>query len=324
MSWYYFKEYVPAGERRRQASQKMEALRKQGVKVQPIKIEGRKIAKTFWGEAWCEHLEGFSDFENRLPRGRTYVRNGSVCHLEIRQGEVEAKVSGSEVYDVQVKIKTLPAARWQKVQKRCAGQIGSLLELLQGKLSDHVMEAVTDRDEGLFPLKGEMSFECSCPDWASMCKHVAAVLYGVGARLDKEPALLFQLRGVNQDDLIDATAAAAALPTSSSGAKQLKGANLGDVFGINLDEDVPAPAVKKTATKKATAKKVTAKKAPAKKTPGKKTAAKKTPAKKKTAVKKTAAKKTAAKKTASAKSAVKKKASVKKTAAKKSASRKKT
>ena len=168
------------------AMKKMDALRKKGVDIQPVEIDGRKIAKTFWGEAWCDHLESFSDFENRLPRGRTYVRNGSVCHLAIAKGQIEAKVSGSELYNVKVDIKTLPGKKWTAIKGRCSGQIGSLLELLQGRLSDHVMEVVTDRKEGLFPLPGEMSFKCSCPDWAVMCKHVAAVLYGVGARLDTQ------------------------------------------------------------------------------------------------------------------------------------------
>ena len=187
----------------------MESLRKRGVDIQPVEIEGRKIAKTFWGEAWCDHLESFSDFENRLPRGRTYVRNGSVCHLAIAKGKIEAKVSGSEIYNLRIQIKTLPAKKWKAVKRRCAGQIGSLLELLQGNLSDHVMEVVTDRKEGLFPLPGEISFDCDCPDWAVMCKHVAAVLYGVGARLDEKPELLFTLRGVNHEELIDADAEAA-------------------------------------------------------------------------------------------------------------------
>jgi uncharacterized Zn finger protein len=200
MAWYQqWAPYVPVAERRRRAMRKMNALRKKGVDIQPIEIEGRKIAKTFWGEAWCDHLESFSDFENRLPRGRTYVRNGSVCHLAMAKGKIEAKVSGSQIYNLRVRIKTLPAKKWRDVKRRCAGQIGSLLELLEGNLSDHVMEVVTDRKAGLFPLPGEISFDCDCPDWAVMCKHVAAVLYGAGARLDEKPELLFTLRGVKHE-----------------------------------------------------------------------------------------------------------------------------
>ena len=213
--------YVPVAERRRRAKKKMEALRKKGVDVQPVEIEGRQIANTFWGKAWCDHLESFSDFENRLPRGRTYVRNGSVCHLAIAKGSIEAKVSGSELYTVKVSIKTLPSKKWTSLKQRSAGQVGSLLELLQGKLSEHVMEVVTDRKEGLFPLPGEISFHCSCPDWASMCKHVAAVFYGIGARLDAKPELLFLLRGVNHEELIQADAEKAVAAATSRGKSRL-------------------------------------------------------------------------------------------------------
>ena len=233
--WNDWAPYVPVARRRQQAKKKMQALRKKGIDIQPIEIAGRRIAKTFWGEAWCDHLESFSDFENRLPRGRTYVRNGSVCHLAIKKGKVEAKVSGSEIYAIRVRIKTLPAKKWGAVKRRCSGQIGSLLELLRGDLSDNIMQVVTDRQQGLFPLPGEISFDCDCPDWAVMCKHVAAVLYGVGARLDQDPALLFRLRGVNHDELIDVDAQVA-VPTAArrGGAKRLASDDLGDVFGIDL------------------------------------------------------------------------------------------
>lgn len=228
--------YVPVARRRQQAKKKMAALRKKGVDIQPVEIDGRKIAKSFWGEAWCDHLESFSDFENRLPRGRTYVRNGSVCHLAIAKGAIEAKVSGSELYTVKISIKTLPPKKWKSLKARCSGQIGSLLELLQGKLSDHVMEVVTDRQEGLFPLPKDISLKCSCPDWAVMCKHVAAVLYGVGARLDAKPELLFTLRGVNHDDLIQVNAEKAVAKAATRGkSKRLAAAEIGDVFGIELD-----------------------------------------------------------------------------------------
>lgn len=253
MSWYYdWKPYVPVAERRRRAMKKMDTLRKKGVDVQPIEIEGRKIAKTFWGEAWCNHLESFSDYENRLPRGRTYVRNGSVCHLAVDKGQIEAKVCGSELYTVRIAIKTLPPKKWKEVKRRCTGQIGSLIELLQGNLSDQVMEVVTDRQNGLFPLPGEISLKCSCPDWASMCKHVAAVLYGVGARLDRLPELLFKLRGVDHEELIAADAEAAVSAATTSGrSKRLAAGDLSDVFGIELDaasQDQPsrAPAKKTT------------------------------------------------------------------------------
>jgi len=275
MAWYYgFKPYVPVAVRRQRAMKKMDSLRKKGVDVQPVEIDGRKIAKTFWGEAWCDHLESFSDYANRLPRGRSYVRNGSVCHLAINKGQVEAKVSGSELYTVQIAIKTLLPKKWKEVKRRCTGQIGSLIELLQGNLSDQVMEVVTDRQNGLFPLPGEISLKCSCPDWATMCKHVAAVLYGVGARLDHKPELLFKLRGVDHEELIAADAEAAVSAATASGkSKRLAAGDLSDVFGIELDAASPerppqTPSKKRTKgpRQKSARKKVVMKRAAAKTT----------------------------------------------------------
>jgi len=264
---YGWRPYVSVAKRRRNAAKKMNSLRKKGMDVQPVEIEGRKIATTFWGEAWCKHIESFSDYDNRLPRGRTYVRNGSVYHLQIAKGEVEARVVGSELYTVQIQINELTAAKWRAIKQRSSGMIGSLLELLQGKLSDQVMRIVTDQTEGLFPLSKEISFRCDCPDWADMCKHVAAVMYGIGARLDTNPDVLFTLRGVNQQELIavDAEAAVSAATTPGK-SKQLVASDLSDVFGIELDsghqtvtmtEVPPATERKRMATKKPAAKKIT-------------------------------------------------------------------
>lgn len=249
---YGWRPYVSVGQRRAQARTEMNALRTKGVDVQPVVIDGRKIAKTFWGEAWCDHLESFSDYANRLPRGRTYVRNGSVCHLEIKKGEILAKVSGSDLYNIHIQIKTLPPKKWKDIKTRCSGQVGSLLELLQGKLSGHVMQVVTNRNEGLFPLPGEISLDCDCPDWAVMCKHVAAVLYGVGARLDQQPELLFKLRGVDHEELIAADAEAAVSAATSRGkSKRLAGDDLSDVFGIDLETSDDAKTTKKPRKKAA-------------------------------------------------------------------------
>ena len=235
MSSYGWAPYVPVATRRARAQKKMKKLQKQGLDIKPVEIEGRKIARTFWGEAWCDHIESFSDYENRLPRGRTYVRNGSVCHLDIARGEVTAMVSGSDFYTVEIAIKTLPPGKWQDVKNRCSGQIGSLLELLQGKLSKNVMSVVTDRSKGLFPMPGEISLSCTCPDWAVMCKHVAAVLYGVGARLDEKPELLFLLRGVDHEELISEEVGVATAVTKGS-RRRIADDALADVFGIEMPE----------------------------------------------------------------------------------------
>ncbi|MFQ5464081.1 MAG: SWIM zinc finger family protein, partial [Phycisphaerae bacterium] len=227
-------------------------------------IEGRTIAHSFWGKSWCDHLESFSDFENRLPRGRSYVRNGSVCHLAMRPGRIEAIVSGSELYNIRINIKKLKPAAWKAVKKKCSGRIGSMLELLQGRLSDQVMTVVTDRKQGLFPQPREIELSCDCPDWAVMCKHVAAALYGVGSRLDSRPELLFLLRDVDAQELI---ATEMAMPVAAAKGDTLEDERLGDIFGIDLDAaDVTQPAPKRvqgpkrragkrataTATKKAT------------------------------------------------------------------------
>lgn len=240
--YYEWRPYVPVAQRRAQAAREMAKLRGKGGSVQPVAITGRAIAQTFWGRAWCTHLEHFSDYANRLPRGRTYVRNGSVCHLEIRRGEVLARVSGSELYKVKIGVRALPASSWTSIKERCTGQISSLLDLLQGRLSSGVMSVVTEPRTGLFPQPGEMDLDCSCPDWATMCKHVAAVLYGVGARLDQQPALLFQLRGVDHEELIAGEAVAAvavAAATKVGRRRRLAEVDLAEVFGVEIEKETP-------------------------------------------------------------------------------------
>ena len=232
MEW---RRYVPVAARRAKALREMNKLRKKGKDIQPIEIEGRTIARSFWGKRWCEHLESFSDYANRLPRGRAYVRNGSVCHLAIQPGRIDAIVSGSELYDVTIRIDKLKAVVWKSVKTRCSGQIGSMLELLQGKLSQQVMGVVTDRDRGLFPKPGEIKLDCSCPDWATMCKHVASVLYGVGSRLDDCPESLFLLRGADTAELI---ATEMALPGDAASDDALAADALAGIFGIDLDTGI--------------------------------------------------------------------------------------
>ena len=248
---YGWKRYVPVAERRRNAERAMGKMRDKGSRLQPVRIEGRAIARTFWGKAWCEHLEGFSDFENRLPRGRTYVRNGSVCHLEIRKGEIKAKVIGSTLYTVSIEIAPLSRKAWKSIVETCTGKVSSILDLLQGRLSTGVMDVVTDREHGMFPKPREISMSCTCPDWAVMCKHVAAVLYGVGARLDESPELLFLLRGVNHEELINAKAEAAVETVLKGGTRRrVAEKDLAEIFGVEL-EDLPSlpPSARRIARK---------------------------------------------------------------------------
>jgi uncharacterized Zn finger protein len=250
MSYGEWRPYVSVAQRRAEAAREMKKLRSRGMDVEPIEIQDRKIAHTFWGKAWCKHLEQFSDFANRLPRGRTYVRNGSVCHLAIKQGKVEAIVSGSELYKVTIDIAPLSSARWKNVRKQCAGQIGSMLELLQGHLSSQVMEVVTNPARGLFPQPGDINLHCDCPDWADMCKHVAAVLYGVGARLDKKPELLFVLRKVDHEELISVELDMQTVTTGQGKRRRLANQDLSNMFGIEIEDTTPPAKKRKTPPRK--------------------------------------------------------------------------
>jgi uncharacterized Zn finger protein len=340
MSWgYEYREYVPVGQRKAQAVRfAVEHAKTLGRPVQPVMIRGNKIAKTFWGKAWCDHLESYSDYANRLPRGRTYVRNGSVADLVISAGRVEAIVAGSDTYQVDVRIDCLKTNEWKKLRSACSTSIDSLLDLLGGRFSDGVMKRLTRRPDGIFPSPKEIKLDCSCPDWAGMCKHVAAVLYGVGARLDERPELLFLLRDVDHTELVSEAVSegnlSAALGEPSTA---LAGEDLGAMFGIDLDvsaESSSTPAAEKkrkpkSKKKKAVPGKTSAKKATKKKAVTKKDASKKVvkkPATKKTVKKKKVAKKPVAKKKAVKKAAVPKtgvKKAAKKKAARRGAARKK-
>jgi len=250
MSYGDWEPYVPVAARRARAAKEVDKLRKKGTKVEPIEVQGRKIVRTFWGEAWCRQLENFSDYQNRLPRGRTYVRNGSVCHLAISSGKVEAIVSGSQLYRVNVSISPLPVQTWENVCKKCTGQIGSVLELLQGRFSNHVMAIVTDQNQGLFPRPNEITLACNCPDRAKMCKHVAAVLYGVGARLDHQPELLFLLRDVDHEELITLEMDIQLATSGKGKSRRLAGADLSDVFGVDIEEPITPTAATVTRLRK--------------------------------------------------------------------------
>jgi uncharacterized Zn finger protein len=336
----YWPPYVPVAVRRHRAAAKVAKMKKAGQDVSPVEIAGRKITTTFWGDAWCKNLEAYSDFSNRLPRGRTYVRNGSVIDLQIEAGRVRALVSGTDLYTVDIKIKPLPKQKWSEIKGKCAGQIGSLVELLKGTLSKGVMEIVTRKGEGLFPSPQEISLSCSCPDWATMCKHVAATLYGVGARLDHEPELLFTLRGVDPTEMVEAAIEQPAAAGRALKGRVLETDELSSVFGVDIDmdsvttEEPPAPISRakrtrratkasKPATRKATKKKSTTKKATQKKAAAKASTTKKSTTKKKTAKKKTAKKAATDKKAAAKKAATDKKAAAKKAADKKRTSKKK-
>jgi uncharacterized Zn finger protein len=237
MSYFAWRPYVSVAEKRRNAQRELAKLKKKGTPVAPVAIKGRTIARSFWGKSWCDNLERYSDYENRLPRGRSYVRNGSVLDLRLSEGKVEALVAGSGVYKIKIAIAPVAAARWQGICQDCAGTVDSLIELLQGRFEKSVMSRVSREGDGLFPSPAEIKLSCSCPDWADMCKHVAAALYGVGARLDDEPRLLFVLRGVNESELLaDASGGIPLTQKAPGAAAVLDEGDVAALFGLEMAE----------------------------------------------------------------------------------------
>lgn len=248
MSW----DYEEAQERKERLQREIAKRQKRGEKFEALAAPAgqKKLSTTFWGQAWCRNLESYQDYETRLPRGRSYLRQGNVYNLEIEPGKLSAAVAGSELYETSITIKPLPKEQWQQIVESSAGQVGSMLDLLAGKLGDGLMKVLTDQDGGLFPKPKEIRFNCSCPDHADMCKHVSAVLYGVGVLLDTKPELLFTLRGVDQAELLS-NASSAAITDLSADAGDLAGIDLSAIFGIDLNMDaMPEPPAKKKRAKK--------------------------------------------------------------------------
>ncbi len=263
MSYYDydgFPEYVPVAERRRRARESVEKLRKKNPDISPVIISGGKLARTWWGKSWNANLERYSDYANRIGRGRSYVRHGAVLDLKITEGKINALVKGSAAKPYQVDIIIQPLARgiWEALTNDCAGKIDSMQELLEGKFPKALSELFTARGKGLFPAPQEISLKCSCPDWAVMCKHVAAVLYGVGARLDDDPSLFFVLRKVNINDLISETISKKArtlLEKSKAKSRRvIEDADISGMFGIDMETGTAGKA-KESARKKKTEKK---------------------------------------------------------------------
>lgn len=252
----YYPEYVTAAERKKKAQASVEKLKKKNPATAPVIIEGRTIAKTWWGKAWNENLERYSDYANRIGRGRSYVRSGAVLDLQIAPGEIRALVQGSRArpYQVNITIRGLSKDAWDTIVKECAHKIGSLQELTTGKFPKELVEVFTASNRGLFPAPSEITLNCSCPDWATMCKHVAAVLYGVGARLDESPTLFFDLRKVNIDDLIVKTVQEQTQKllekSQTKGRRVMKDADIAGLFGIDVEPESAQPAVSKWKSKR--------------------------------------------------------------------------
>jgi len=202
---YY--EYIPVAKRRENAKKQVEKLKKKNPDLAPIEIQGRNIANTWWGKAWNKNLENYADYTNRIARGRSYVRNGAVLDLKIETGLVRALVQGSErkPYSVEIKVKPLAKETWDGILGVCNHKIDSMSALVEGRFPKELGELFTLKGNGLFPAPKELQFSCSCYDWAQMCKHVAAALYGIGARFDEDPTLFFKLRNINFEALLKKT-----------------------------------------------------------------------------------------------------------------------
>lgn len=283
--YYGWAPYISVSEKISRAKKKMKKLARTGLDVQPIEAFRGPITKTFWGKEWCRHIESFQEVTNRLQRGQTYVHNGSVCHLAIEPGKVTAYVAGSEPYKVNIDVKKLSVSRWNLLKRGVVGQIDSLFDLLQGKISNDVLTQLADAKNGLFPQLKELKFTCSCPDgfytknW--MCKHIAAVFYGIGRRFETKPELLFTLRGVNSQDLVISGAKAQVERQIDEAASPLGKDELENIFDIELaptngkkDRKIGKPV--KTPVKKSPANTVE-KTTPEKRTPDKTTPKKTTP-----------------------------------------------
>ena len=210
--WGFFPRHVTVEERKRKAKKQREKLLKQGIALDPVTVEGRTIARSWWDAHWNKNLERYADYAYRLDRGRSYVRSGAVLDLKIKDGLIQAMVAGSgrKPYDVKITIKRLDLAKWKELVEKTSGRIETVSGLLEGVFPRELTDLFFAENKGLFPAPKEIRFTCSCPDFASLCKHTAAALYGTGARLDKQPALFFTLRGVKMEELVGKAAAHAA------------------------------------------------------------------------------------------------------------------
>ena len=199
-----FPQYESAASKKAKANTALDRARKKNPEIEPVIIEGRTLAKNWWGKAWNANLESYADYHNRIGRGKSYVRNNAVLDLKITKGQVGAKVQGSRAkpYVVEIKIDPLNTLKWEKVIERCNHRIDSLEQLIAGKFPKELEVLFTNQQYGMFPSPKEIHFNCSCPDWASMCKHVAAALYGIGTRLDQNPMMFFELRDLDEKELV--------------------------------------------------------------------------------------------------------------------------
>ncbi len=210
----------------------------------PIIVKSKSLVQTWWGKAWNVNLERYADYTNRIDRGRSYVRHGAVVDLRIGNGVVKALVQGrtAKPYTVSIWVEDLREDLWNNIVKSCEGKLESMSQLLEGEFPQDLAEIFTNPGSGMFPSLDEITFSCGCPDWASMCKHVAAALYGVGVRIDEDPGKFFKLRKVNISDLVSR-----AVEDRTKNLLEKAGTNrsrvidhskIQNVFDIDMEDDV--------------------------------------------------------------------------------------
>lgn len=228
---------ISVAELRRKASETTKKAAAKGQSMTPVIVSGRQITKSWWGTAWCKNLEQYADYSSRLQRGKRYIRSDALVDLKIQGGKILARVQGTRKvpYKVEIHISPLSEERCQDIIQRCGRKIENLEALVSGDFPDDLKELFLS-EGGLFPSPREISFQCSCPDWALLCKHVAVALYGVGVRVDENPFLFFALRGINIDRFIDVTLSSKTEQMLEN-AKQpsnriIENADVADLFGI--------------------------------------------------------------------------------------------
>ena len=220
--------------------QMVKQLQDEGRVLHPAKADGKKIAKSFWGYSWVRHIESYQDYESRLPRGRSLLRNNAVLDLTITGNQAEALVFDQELYEIRIIMEPVDPAQLKQIQTLCAGKINSLLDLIQGNLSEDILQILSDPEKGLFPRYDEIRFICNCLDDSILCKHAAAVLYGIGPVLDQKPDLFFSLRGIDYSMLFSGIDAEKITddPQTSDQTAAFHDIDLEKTFGIELDPGI--------------------------------------------------------------------------------------
>ena len=173
-----------------------------------------RFGATWWGRLWINGLEKLGDdYENRLPRGKKYAEDGHVSHFGVQPGEIQARVHGRKTYNVTLGLPALTAAQWEKALDRIAQESRFVASLLAGEMPQGLDETFREAGASLYPrVPKELQTHCDCPDWANPCKHVAAVCYIMAEALDRDPWLLFDLRGRTREEVLEALQARMEVP----------------------------------------------------------------------------------------------------------------